>query len=92
MIFALIFPWLEDQKNAQVLYCSCNTIWNNRKALEVSCGVWLKCVDDYCMVYKVICIYLFFVYSLVERWPLKGSYLLVGKRISCLIILFAYLL
>ena len=51
----LILWWSEDQRNAQVLYCNCNTLWNNRMTLEVSCGVWLNCVDEHCIIHEVIC-------------------------------------
>ena len=47
----------KDRRNAQVLYCNLKYSFGIiRKALEVSCGVWLKCVDEHCIIHEVICI------------------------------------
>ena len=48
-----------------------------------------SCVGKHCITYEVTCIACIFRISLVECWPLKGTYLPIGKSISCLIILFA---
>ena len=58
-----------------MLHCSCNNIWNNIKDLEVLCGVWLKCVDEYCIIYEVTCIVYICCTCLVCYGPTWRSHL-----------------